>query len=68
MKKVKIEDIKKASDQLEKIGNNNHELFVKALFMYLRGIEDEETLDKMWKTYDRHDISLIHDLILEDTF
>lgn len=66
--KVKLKDIQELSDKFEKVGNQNLELFTKALFMYVRGIEDEDMLDDMWDVYDTKDISLINDLIVEKTY
>lgn len=63
-----MEEITSLSKQFEQIGNNNHRLFVKALFMYERDIHDEETLDKMLDIYYNHDISLLNDLIIEKTW
>ena len=59
-----IEEVTKLSKEFERIGNNNHRLFVKALFMYERDIHDEELLDEMVEIYYKHDISLLNDLII----
>lgn len=63
-----IEQITKLSEQFEKIGSANHELFVKALFMYERDIHDEEVLEEMTDIYYKHDISLLNDLIIGESW
>lgn len=62
-----IQEIKKIKDKIEDLGlgGNNHELFVKALIMAERDIQDLDTLDKAYQTYYNHDISLLNDLIIE---
>lgn len=59
-----IEKIEKLSNHFESIGNSDYEIFVKALFMYVRKIDDVEILNQMYETYEKHEMSLFHEEIL----
>lgn len=60
---TEFEKIEKVSKHLRKISENDYKIFVKALFMCLRSVEDEDTLKQMYDVYDCLDISLLHDEI-----
>lgn len=69
VKDDKLTDIRKIeilSKHFESIGQEDYEIFVKALFMYIRQIKDEDKLNEMYEIYESNDISIIHDAILDN--
>lgn len=68
MNEPTLKDIQDMSKTIENLGlgGDQHELFVKGLFMAERDIQDKETLDKLYHAYYTHDISLLNDLILSN--
>lgn len=61
-----LKEISKLSEQLQKIGNKDHELFLKALLMYERNIQDEKELSQIIDNYYSKDISLFNEEIFID--
>ena len=57
-------DFKEMRNTLEKMANDNFEDFTKALISFEKGINDKETLDKVYQDYmDNDSMGLLNDEI-----
>lgn len=55
-------DFKEMRNTLEKMANDNFEDFTKALISFEKGINDKETLDKVYQVYmDNDSMGLLND-------
>lgn len=55
-------DFKEMKNTLEKMANDNFEDFTKALISFEKGINDKETLDKVYQDYmDNDSMGLLND-------
>lgn len=55
-------DFKEMRNTLEKMANDNFEDFTKALISFEKGINDKETLDKVYQDYmDNDSMGLLND-------
>lgn len=55
-------DFKEMRNTLEKMANDNFEGFTKALISFEKGINDKETLDKVYQDYmDNDSMGLLND-------
>lgn len=55
-------DFKEMKNTLEKMANDNFEVFTKALISFEKGINDKESLDKVYQVYmDNDSMGLLND-------
>lgn len=55
-------DFKEMRNALEKMANDNFEYFTKALISFEKGINDKESLDKIYQVYmDNDSMGLLND-------